>query len=614
MRRGLRYAWRSLNPASDRPPPVFPDHEVLRLIGHGAYGEVWLARSMLGTLRAVKVVRRDAFENERPYERELRGITQFEPVSRAHEGLVDILQAGRAADGSCFYYVMELADDRTESGSGTRAGIEESYAPRTLASDLAAGRRPSPGECAETFRLLAEALQFLHSRGLVHRDIKPANIIFVQGQPKLADIGLVAPQDETRSWVGTDGYMPPEGPGTPAADLFSLGKVLYETATGRDRREFPELPADTLPADPVLALNPVWLRACAPQAADRYSSAAAMAADLACVARGESLPKTSRWSRRTALATLGAGAATAVAGIVLFRGHREPSPRAAVDYTAIPWQPPEPDAPVLADVPRHRYLTALASGIITVRDLLTHAELMRIDVPDENLPVARFIGLSPDGQWMALLGQDGTTRLRRVRADSGAYGTRRDPAAGEDAVAFNADHHRVAWADRANRVLCSDTRDFGAGRIKVELPGTIVHLAWHPDKDLLGAAVASPAEFVLVDPAAGAILERTPLPSLPRWMIWDLAGLLLACSDRVYEVSGKTATPLLDGHATAIARSADSKTVAVIRGTSVLVKHPDGLQELPQASIPRQISLSADGTLLACTGVTQRSLALFRRS
>src|SRR5206468_2532672 len=75
---------------------------------------------------------------------------------------------------------------------------------------------------------LTSALAFLHEQGLIHRDIKPSNIIFVQGQPKLADIGLVAGSDETCSFVGTEGFIPPEGPGTPAADVYSLGKVLME--------------------------------------------------------------------------------------------------------------------------------------------------------------------------------------------------------------------------------------------------------------------------------------------------------------------------------------------------------------------------------------------------
>ena len=65
----------------------------------------------------------------------------------------------------------------------------------------------------------------------------------MNGRPKLADIGLVAATDATCSFVGTEGYLPPEGPGTPQADLYSLGKVLYEASTGKDRRDFPELPS-----------------------------------------------------------------------------------------------------------------------------------------------------------------------------------------------------------------------------------------------------------------------------------------------------------------------------------------------------------------------------------
>src|ERR1700757_3618430 len=90
--------------------PVVPDHQLVRCIGRGSYGEVWLARNVIGTYRAVKIVFRAQFEDERPYEREFKGIQKFEPVSRSHEGFVDILQIGRNDQLGCFYYLMELAD------------------------------------------------------------------------------------------------------------------------------------------------------------------------------------------------------------------------------------------------------------------------------------------------------------------------------------------------------------------------------------------------------------------------------------------------------------------------------------------------------------------------
>src|SRR5437016_1432133 len=90
--------------------PVIPDHKLLRPIGRGAYGEVWLARNVMGALRAVKVIQRGQFESDRPYEREFAGIQRYEPVSRSSGGLVHVLHVGRNDAEGYFYYVMELAD------------------------------------------------------------------------------------------------------------------------------------------------------------------------------------------------------------------------------------------------------------------------------------------------------------------------------------------------------------------------------------------------------------------------------------------------------------------------------------------------------------------------
>src|SRR6266513_3054081 len=96
------------------PPPFIPDHTLLRPIGRGAYGEVWLARNVMGTLRAVKIIQRRQFESNRPYEREFAGIHRYEPVSRSSDGLVHVLHVGRNDAEGYFYYVMELADGASQ--------------------------------------------------------------------------------------------------------------------------------------------------------------------------------------------------------------------------------------------------------------------------------------------------------------------------------------------------------------------------------------------------------------------------------------------------------------------------------------------------------------------
>jgi serine/threonine protein kinase len=161
----------------------------------------------------------------------------FEPVSREHAGFVDILHVGRSDDDAFFYYVMELADDVVARESFD----PDIYQPKTLKSELQRVSRLPADEVVALGMSLTLALSALHRHGLVHRDIKPANIIFVGGHPKIADIGLVSPLGQ-ESFVGTEGYVPPEGPGTAQADLFSLGKVLYEIAMGKDRLDSPRWP------------------------------------------------------------------------------------------------------------------------------------------------------------------------------------------------------------------------------------------------------------------------------------------------------------------------------------------------------------------------------------
>jgi len=253
-------------------PLQIPDHDLIRCVGKGSYGEVWLAKSVIGTFRAVKIISRKTFRDDRPFDREFAGIQKFEAVSRTHPGLVSILHVGRNVAAGYFYYVMEVADDV----SAGPAFQPDNYVPKTLSAELSRRGRLPPQEWLQIGLRLSEALAHLHQHGLIHRDIKPSNIIFVDGHPKFADIGLVTDVGEKASCVGTEGYMPPEGPGSPTADIYSFGKVLYEMSMGKSHEYFPELPTNLrefADSEQLMRLNEIVLKACAPNAQKRFQSA-----------------------------------------------------------------------------------------------------------------------------------------------------------------------------------------------------------------------------------------------------------------------------------------------------------------------------------------------------
>ena len=110
-------------------PPVIPDHQLIRQVGEGSYGEVWLARNIIGTYRAVKIVYRARFDDAKPYEREFLGLQKYEPISRSHPGFVNILHVGKNERPEYIYYVMELSDDE----SGAEKVDPRTYVPRSLA-------------------------------------------------------------------------------------------------------------------------------------------------------------------------------------------------------------------------------------------------------------------------------------------------------------------------------------------------------------------------------------------------------------------------------------------------------------------------------------------------
>ena len=198
--------------------PDIPDFELIREIGRGGFGQVWLARNRAtGLLRAVKVISRSLVGAVDPAGREVVSITRLETIRhRHHPNLLDIQHVGQTDD--YVFFVTDLADDVSEQG----VSFEDDYVPATLERRLKSGALPSDG-CVECARQLLEGLASLHEAGMIHRDVKPANCLFVDGTLKLADFGLLTEADSHTSRIGTQAYMPPDGRMDARADVYAAG-------------------------------------------------------------------------------------------------------------------------------------------------------------------------------------------------------------------------------------------------------------------------------------------------------------------------------------------------------------------------------------------------------
>ena len=211
---------------------------------------------------------------------------------------------------------MELADDASRADASDPGTFEPSlYTPLTLAQHVAESGPVPTHEVLAQGLALARALERLHARGLYHRDIKPANILLRNRQWVLADYGSVGEAGAAVEFPGTEGYMPPDGLGSPALDVFALGRTLYEAWTGQDRFRFPSLPKGHV-HDPAWArhgwlLNDILLHAGNPRPSNRHPSAAALARDLAVAHAGRR-----RLSRRAMLAAAALPVAAVAAAYV----------------------------------------------------------------------------------------------------------------------------------------------------------------------------------------------------------------------------------------------------------------------------------------------------------
>jgi hypothetical protein len=305
--------------AADSAPPAIPDVVLLRCIGRGGFGQVWLGRNRAtGALKAVKVIPLRGGTAD-PAGREIVSLSQLESQRIArHPHLLDIQHVGRTAE--VLFYLMDPADDV----SGSPASDDPGYRPATLATALERGPLPAD-DCLRCARQLAAGLAHLHAAGMVHRDVKPSNCLFLGRELKLADFGLLVPASAQLSRLGTVRYMPPDGRMDLRADVYAAGLVIYEMLTGLPAEAFPRLGprAREIAADPVLAhLNRVALKAASRDHHARHAHAGALLEAIETRPAVRPRQRPAVWAAASAAAA--ACVAAAVVGLAALRGGREP--------------------------------------------------------------------------------------------------------------------------------------------------------------------------------------------------------------------------------------------------------------------------------------------------
>jgi WD40 repeat protein len=320
----------ALPPLYLEPGSQFGDYQILGELGRGGMGVVYKARQLsLQRLVALKMILAGQLASEdhvKRFHREAQAVARLE-----HPNIVPVYTVGR--HNGQHYFSMKLIEGRS------------------LSADLAHYRRHHRA-AAHLMSQVARAVHFAHQRGIIHRDLKPGNILLDEHkQPHVTDFGLAKRLDASASLspegavIGTASYMAPEQAAacvhrlTPAADVYSLGAILYELLTGQ-----PPFRGDTVvetlrqvldcePPPPCQLnsavprdLETICLRCLDKRPTHRYASAAALADDLERWAEGKPIqarrvgPAERAWlwcRRKPALAALAALSAAAVVLVML---------------------------------------------------------------------------------------------------------------------------------------------------------------------------------------------------------------------------------------------------------------------------------------------------------
>ncbi len=382
-------------------------YRIVRKLGSGGMAEVYLAEDEeLGRKVALKMLDERHARDDQFVERFKREARNAAGLSHPH--IVRIYDRGQA-EGT-YYIAMEYLDGPT-------------------LKELLVRKGPTPPLTAIKFaREILSALAEAHKHDIVHRDIKPHNVIVSPDWTvKVTDFGIArsgaSQMTEAGSIVGTAQYLSPEqARGKPVdqrSDLYSLGIVLYEMLTGKvpftgdaaveiAMKHLSAIPDPPSKLRPEIShdLDAVVMRALAKDPADRYSSAEEMDADLARVARGAAVSRSTEEAMTSVLA--GSGISSAMTSIV---------PREALTPPPAPpaYRPPS----YYDDRPRRRsrwpmILGLFAIAVIAVGGFLIYQRVNTAISSNKTVAVTNVVQTPVDNAELILHQQGLLTRLEHT--------------------------------------------------------------------------------------------------------------------------------------------------------------------------------------------------------
>ena len=388
------------------------DYEILDEIGRGGMGVIYLARQRHpNRIVAVKRVldhHAGLHQTVKRFRREADAAASLD-----HPNILPIYEVSESEDGLPFFSMK--------------------YATGGSLQKVGPALRGKPRECVQLMAKVSRAVEYAHGQGILHRDLKPGNILLDgRGEPMVSDFGLAkfldANKDLTKSLTtfGTPGYTAPEQAGgaaanlTPAADVYSLGTILFELLAGRPPfvgdnalaviRQAAETPAPKLRSlshSHNRDLETICARCLERDPKARYQTAGDLATDLerwldgrSIIARPISVPtRLGRWSRRnpkliaTGAACLLFGAAT----MWFFRGEFARMLPAAPEKSIaiLPFEnlSRDPDNAYFADGIQEEILTRLA-GIADLK-VISRTSTQRYQSKPRNLrEIAKQLGVA----------------------------------------------------------------------------------------------------------------------------------------------------------------------------------------------------------------------------